>query len=58
MTAEAQVSAEAQEELMAICDENHRLQSVIEALCKKLSNVCEERRIVQGESDECSFQLM
>ena len=43
---------------MAICDENHRLQSVIEDLCKKLSDVCEERRIVQGESDEHSFQLM
>jgi hypothetical protein len=58
VTAEAQVSAKAPEELMAICDENHRLQSVIEALCKKLSDVCEERRIVQGESDERSFQLM
>jgi hypothetical protein len=52
------VFSEAQEELKAVCDENHRLQSVIEALCKKHSDVREERRIVQGESDKCSFQLM
>jgi hypothetical protein len=52
------VFSKAQEELKAVCDENHRLQSVIEALCKKLSHVHEERRIVQGELDKCSFHLM